>query len=216
MSALCETSTTCDLILSLDGDYGTVEQIILVEDAHQPMYNLTVDEVHTFAVGEGEWVVHNCDFNKVDYSDDFDLAYRVREVRRNLPTDRATDGNIAIFEYIKESAGDGTTIYDYAIHKNLPREQHAEIRILHQLQARGIDTSRVTRVYLELQPCTTSGNNCRKVLQNTLNTDAQVYYSFDYETSFHNRPDMPSVYSPHLQSEWMRFVQSKYDLVAGG
>jgi hypothetical protein len=25
------------------------------------MYNLTVAEVHTFIMGEGEWVVHNCD-----------------------------------------------------------------------------------------------------------------------------------------------------------
>ena len=25
------------------------------------MYDLTVDEVHTFAVGDGQWVVHNTD-----------------------------------------------------------------------------------------------------------------------------------------------------------
>jgi hypothetical protein len=27
----------------------------------QTMYDLTVEEVYTFAVGEGAWVVHNCD-----------------------------------------------------------------------------------------------------------------------------------------------------------
>ena len=30
------------------------------------MYNLTVAEVHTFAVGEGDWVVHNfLDFDEM-------------------------------------------------------------------------------------------------------------------------------------------------------
>jgi hypothetical protein len=24
------------------------------------MYNLTVDEAHTFFVGDGQWLVHNC------------------------------------------------------------------------------------------------------------------------------------------------------------
>jgi hypothetical protein len=27
------------------------------------MWDLTVSDVHTFAVGEGEWVVHNCGFS---------------------------------------------------------------------------------------------------------------------------------------------------------
>jgi intein/homing endonuclease len=43
-------------ILSMDGDYGTVEAVVVIEDADQPMYNLTVAEVHTFIVGDGEWV----------------------------------------------------------------------------------------------------------------------------------------------------------------
>jgi len=48
-------------VLALDGEYGEVDDI-LIEDRTQTMYNLTVDVVHTFAVGDGEWVVHNCDF----------------------------------------------------------------------------------------------------------------------------------------------------------
>lgn len=47
-----------DLVLSLDGDYGVVDTI-LTEDRTATMYDLTVDVVHTFAVGKGEWVVHN-------------------------------------------------------------------------------------------------------------------------------------------------------------
>jgi hypothetical protein len=36
----------------MDGDYGTVEveAVVVVEDANQPMYNLTVAEIHTFIV----------------------------------------------------------------------------------------------------------------------------------------------------------------------
>lgn len=48
-----------DEILSLDGDYGTVENVVVVEDVFQPMYNLTVDEAHTFFIGGGDWLVHN-------------------------------------------------------------------------------------------------------------------------------------------------------------
>ena len=48
-----------DAILSLGGVYGSVDSI-LIEDRTQMMYDLTVEEVHTFAVGDGDWVVHNC------------------------------------------------------------------------------------------------------------------------------------------------------------
>lgn len=47
-----------DSIVSLGGVYGTVENVIIV-DTVQTMYDLTVEEVHTFAVGDGDWVVHN-------------------------------------------------------------------------------------------------------------------------------------------------------------
>ena len=41
-----------DLILSLDGDYGQVSAVLVIVEADQRMYNLTVDEAHTFFVGE--------------------------------------------------------------------------------------------------------------------------------------------------------------------
>lgn len=52
-----EDLTVGEEVLLLDGDYGTVTSVILIEDDNQPIYNLTVEEVHTFAVGEGDWVV---------------------------------------------------------------------------------------------------------------------------------------------------------------
>ena len=45
-------------ILQADGTYGVVEAVVFVVDP-QPMYNLTVDQAHTFFVGEGAWLVHN-------------------------------------------------------------------------------------------------------------------------------------------------------------
>ena len=45
--------TTGEEILSLDGDYGTVERVVVVEDANQPVVNLTVDEAHIVGDGEG-------------------------------------------------------------------------------------------------------------------------------------------------------------------
>jgi hypothetical protein len=48
-----------ELIYSLDGEFGAVESVVFVADPQQ-MYNLTVDEAHTFFVGDGEWLVHNC------------------------------------------------------------------------------------------------------------------------------------------------------------
>lgn len=53
-----ENLTVGDLIWSLDGDYGAIEDIELIQ-TQQPMYNLTVDEAHTFFVGDGDWLVHN-------------------------------------------------------------------------------------------------------------------------------------------------------------
>jgi len=41
-----------------DGTYGVVESLRLVE-REQRMYNLTVDEAHTYFVGDGQWLVHN-------------------------------------------------------------------------------------------------------------------------------------------------------------
>ena len=49
-----------DLVLALDGDYGVVEAT-LTEARTQTMYDLDVAIVDTFAVGDGAWVVHNCD-----------------------------------------------------------------------------------------------------------------------------------------------------------
>ncbi len=47
-----------DDIQNAEGSTGEVESIE-IEQTQQEMYNLTVDEAHTFYVGEGQWLVHN-------------------------------------------------------------------------------------------------------------------------------------------------------------
>jgi hypothetical protein len=51
-------------VRSATGRYGTVQGIQFVLQP-QPMYDLTVAEVHTFFVSEDQWLVHNCGGNNL-------------------------------------------------------------------------------------------------------------------------------------------------------
>jgi hypothetical protein len=42
----------------VDGDFGTVDAVVIT-DGTAEVYNLTVDEAHTYFVGDGAWLVHN-------------------------------------------------------------------------------------------------------------------------------------------------------------
>ncbi len=53
-----------DRVLAADGTLGVVEAIEIV-DKPQTMYNLTVALVATYMVGDGQWVVHNCDTRQI-------------------------------------------------------------------------------------------------------------------------------------------------------
>ncbi len=179
------------------------------------MYNLTVDEAHTFFVGDGAWLVHNCNYVKLGDNETLDLEEIAKQHRRisNYPQ---TEGNMAVMEYIDSYADDGTPILKTVVHRSdFVGKRHAEIVLLEQLQSRGINPERITRAYSELQPCVASGNNCRRVLQQALSPDATVYYRFDYETLFHTNPKYPNVYSSHLESEWMKFKQFTYESAHG-
>ncbi|HEU5380772.1 MAG TPA: polymorphic toxin-type HINT domain-containing protein [Ktedonobacteraceae bacterium] len=46
-------------ILRADGSVGVVSNITVVPGS-QVMYNLTVAHDHTYVVGTGQWIVHNC------------------------------------------------------------------------------------------------------------------------------------------------------------
>ncbi|NJL55703.1 hypothetical protein HC928_11230 [bacterium] len=52
-------------VLSATGTSGAVEALIPTDRA-QRMHNLEVDAAHTYFVGAGQWVVHNCDLSRVE------------------------------------------------------------------------------------------------------------------------------------------------------
>jgi hypothetical protein len=55
MLKMLDSKTT---IVTADNSTGTVEALHMVVQP-QPMFNLTVDEAHTFSVGDSEWLVDN-------------------------------------------------------------------------------------------------------------------------------------------------------------
>jgi len=70
-----------DDIRKADGSTGEVESIA-IEKTSQEMYNLTVDEAHTFFVGDGQWLVHNSNCRLYDPLNDkaalMDFANRAK------------------------------------------------------------------------------------------------------------------------------------------
>jgi hypothetical protein len=78
-----------DNLLSLGGIYGEVESIF-IEERTQTMYDLTVEQVHTFTVGEGEWVVHNACMTLGTNNIDFRRPASGDGMRTKIDDDTAT------------------------------------------------------------------------------------------------------------------------------
>jgi len=57
-----------DKVRKADGLYGVVRSVVLVPRL-QVMYNLTVAGAHTYFVGDGQWLVHNCPTKYADFGD---------------------------------------------------------------------------------------------------------------------------------------------------
>ena len=75
-----------DLVLSLDGGYSVVDSVHTL-DAVQWMYDLTVEDAHTFAVGTGQWVVHNRDCDYIQVPDGSYWDVRGQQIRDELQLD---------------------------------------------------------------------------------------------------------------------------------
>jgi RHS repeat-associated protein len=67
-------------VVELDGTTATVEAIHAVAGAAS-MWDLSVSDIHTFAVGIGEYVVHNCDASKVDFSDEKQIQHEYKHAK---------------------------------------------------------------------------------------------------------------------------------------
>ncbi|NJL55550.1 hypothetical protein HC928_10395 [bacterium] len=70
-------------VLSATGTSGVVEALIPTDRA-QRMHNLEVDAVHTYFVGAGQWVVHNCQSGNPLHPDNSNRASSIRN-SLNIP-----------------------------------------------------------------------------------------------------------------------------------
>jgi hypothetical protein len=97
-----------DDVRNAKGGTGEVEQVA-TEQTTQEMYNLTVDEAHTFYVGHGQWLVHNV----------CDLAAIARRYAENIATSAKTfnsrPSTIAVLE-----TSDGQLFYGQSAHGESP------------------------------------------------------------------------------------------------
>lgn len=144
--------------------------------ALQPMFNLTVDEAHTFFVGDGQWLVHNkCVDMQIDYGAD-EMSRAAQQFR--LDTFRELGGNVAVFRIegdMPQSLIDQVSAHpnflrivnNMIVARNFGHSLHAE-QVLdelirsHTTEQFGIDN--VTEVFSELSPCGIDSNNCRAML----------------------------------------------------
>ena len=72
-----------DDIRNAGGSTGEVESIT-TEETSQEMYNLTVDEAHTFFVGDGQWLVHNDARCLVVGENSFEYSFALHKKRSDL------------------------------------------------------------------------------------------------------------------------------------
>ncbi len=134
--------------------------------------NATVDAVEATATADPAEV--GAGMRTVPYGVD-DLSLRAIEYRR--ANDLWGPRNVAVFEY---KVGDEVRTLVRASERGAG---HAERVGLNALEQQGVNPSRVTRVYSELQPCSgLPGGSCGVLLQEKI-PQAQVSYSFEYGTT---------------------------------
>lgn len=121
-------------VQTLAGESATVVAIRVVPGA-AAMWDLTVSNLHDFAVGAGEYVVHNA-WCKVNYGSN-DLSSEIK-ARRIGPKD-------ALGNYAGAVLDNGEKIFAKS---NIDR--HAEEALVQEADARG---RRIAELYSEREPC---------------------------------------------------------------
>jgi Xanthomonas XOO_2897-like deaminase len=167
---------------------GEVEHVT-TEQTTQEMYNLTVDEAHTFYVGDGQWLVHNaCDFRRIAYgSDELSRAVQQTRIDWGLPGEGTNvaafqmDGDLppSLIDEIHANPDWFKLDNNLIIAKNAGGGgSHSEEIILDLLRSHGIDSTQVTAVYSELSPC----RSCSRLLNqfSKYGNKLPVTFSFQY------------------------------------
>ncbi|MCE9647408.1 MAG: hypothetical protein K8S20_15550 [Chloroflexi bacterium] len=179
-----------DDVRSADGGTGEVEQVT-TEQTTAEMYNLTVDEAHTFTVGHGQWLVHNtCDFRRIAYGSD-ELSRAAQQFRIDFGL-HGSGTNIAVFQldgHLPSSLIDEITANpkwlraddNLIIAKNAGKGgDHAEVVLNNLLKNNGIDRTQVAAVYSEFSSCT-GNNSCFDLLNfGGYRNNLPVRFSFQY------------------------------------
>jgi len=88
------------VVVSADGNFGIVDALVIT-DGTAEVYNLTVDEAHTYFVGDGAWLVHNACHTHGNNN----IDYRRRKSTNDILSE-APDGTVRVGRWM------GQTEYD--------------------------------------------------------------------------------------------------------
>jgi hypothetical protein len=123
-------------IIESDGSIGTVLAVTVVPGLGI-RYNLTVKDLHTFMVGDGRWVVHNCG-GLVEYGST--VLSKAIQTARLAAKDKLGNYAAALLE-------DGSTIIKRSSSKWGP---HAEGFLIDESKSLG---KKIVELYSEREPC---------------------------------------------------------------
>jgi hypothetical protein len=189
-----------DEIRDAAGEYGAVEAVYS-EQKPQPMYNLTVDEAHTFFVGDGQWLVHNTCGSYVEYGST-ELSRVAQAFRLTLPDDAKRGGDVAVIltdidlakmqGFIDTYKLDNPAILteiqgNMLITRNSGKHAHAEdigmTLLNHSKNPLEIAESNILELYTEFSPCRQCTFSLRSVWPTV--AESKVTWSFKFGEEVH-------------------------------
>lgn len=131
-----------DQIRNADESTGEVEEVT-TEETTREMYNLTVDKAHTFYVGDGQWLVHNCE-------DAFDDLAKLRQSLELEDTDVLARFDIDGESFYGKNAPG--IVYPRPAGVTFQSLRHAEGDAISQAIASGIRSEEAT-LFVDTLPC---------------------------------------------------------------
>jgi nucleic acid/nucleotide deaminase of polymorphic system toxin/pretoxin HINT domain-containing protein len=154
-------------VVEFNGHTATIAALA-VRPGAATYYNLTVSQLHTYAVGDTQAVVHNTN----GPCDPADLMDRVVAEKARLGISSGRNG--VMYEYLD---AEGKYQYKYAFSER--GVGHAERLGAKALQEAGVAPESVTQIYSQLEPCEMPGGYCATFLKETF-PNAKVSWSYPY------------------------------------